>query len=128
MQSLNSTQFKCEDCDESFPYEHRKSHWQKCGVTYKCQIPSCSMSDTDFESVVNLEKHWNEQCSAIKLQCSVCQASLKRGQIEEHSCEPALVALVKQLRETVKRLELENEKLKEEKKDALFVANLINKA
>ena len=70
------------------------------------------MQGIQFESISVLKTHWQAQCEAIKLRCSLCEAFLTRPEIAAHKCDAGLISLVKRLKQRIKELEEENALLK----------------
>ena len=87
MQQLNNSEFTCEKCANVFKYEVRKKHWESCGAEFKCLIEGCANAGTSFADFEKLNEHWNSNCNVIELQCTLCEATLKREGIDSHRCE-----------------------------------------
>ena len=53
-----------------------------------------------------------QACNVIDLQCNVCEALVKRPDLESHQCEVAFILKMRQLKQRVAELEAENAQLK----------------
>ena len=84
MQQLNNTDFMCDKCSATFKYEARHKHWESCGAEFKCKIAGCTSADNTFDDNGQLEAHWTQTCNVIDLQCNVCEALVKRPDVETH--------------------------------------------
>ena len=67
-----------------------------------CNEEDCG--NQTFTDLIELQKHWDEQCATIMLECQRCETSVQRCDIKNHDCFESLMR-------TKKTLEQQNSEL-----------------
>ena len=97
---LNKTQFRCNQCPETFEYQTHKDHMEKCFSSVDC--PKCS--ETNFGSLAELKKHLETSCKKMSVTCNHCDEATLREDSNKHDCIKALKTLIGNKKKLIQRL------------------------
>jgi hypothetical protein len=87
--TLEAMQFKCakKDCDKVFPYKEAVKHQQEECISVEpsqlCPLAGCEEKKVSLDE---LQTHWSNECMKVDLECTNCNTTLKRADMEAHDC------------------------------------------
>ena len=59
----------------------------------------------------DLPEHWLDACPRVEVECRACECTVKRLEMDEHSCVAALLQHTKEQSELIEKLEHELQSL-----------------